>query len=163
MKTCPVHLKVQAYKQLVLSILEYSVPIWDPHNQTDIKKLEMVQHRATCFVLNKPWMHNNNESVTQMLEDLQWPNLQTRRKYLRLILLFKIILSIPAQYLPSPAKLISTRSHHPLKFYHYQPSNDTYRYSFFPRTIPDWNKLPLIDIDNQSLVDFKSNLSNIFL
>ena len=83
MKTCPVHLKVQAYKQLSAANIAF---IWDLHNQTDIQKLEMVQHQAACFVLNKPWLHNkNNESVTQMLEDLQWPNLQTRRKYLRLV------------------------------------------------------------------------------
>ena len=52
LKTCPVHLKVQAYKQLVLPILECSAPIWDPHNQTDIQKVEMVQRQVARFVLN---------------------------------------------------------------------------------------------------------------
>ena len=101
-----------------------------------------------------------------MLSVLKWPLLQARHKYLRLVLLFNVVnhlLYIPDQYLPSPATLSSTRSNHPLKFYHYQPSNDTYRYSFFPRTIPEWNKLPFADIATQSLAEFKYHLSNLLL
>ena len=108
--------------------MDYCAAIWDPHHQGDIKRLEMVQRRAACFVLNRPWTRNGNESVTEMLTDLKWPPLQACRKYLRLILPFNIVnhlLYIPDQFLPSPAKLASTRSNHPLKFYHYQPSNDT--------------------------------------
>ena len=113
---------------MVIPLLEYCASIWDPHHQSDIQKLEMVQHRAACFVTNKPWSHNDNDSVIKMLFDLKWPSLQSHRKYLRLILLFKIInhlLLIPNQYLPPPAKVKNTKANHPLKFYHYQPSNDT--------------------------------------
>ena len=154
----------QAYKQMVLPLLEYCASIWDPHHQSDIQKLEMVQHRAARFVTNKPWTHNNNDSVTKMSYDLKWPSLQSRRKYLRLILLFKIInhlLLIPHHYFPPPAKLNSTRANHPLKFYHYQPSNDTYRFLFLPRTVLDWNKLPISNIHQLSLVDFKSYLTEL--
>ena len=164
-KTCPTHLKEVAYKQLVLPLLEYCATIWDPHNQYDIKHLEMVQRRTARFVLNKPWSHNDNNSVTEMLQYLKWPALQIRRKYLRLILLFKIInnlLMIPNQYLPALAQLPSTRSNHPLKLFRYQPSNDTYKFSFFPRTIPDWNDLPINDIQEQSLADFKLHLTELF-
>ena len=42
--------------------------IWDPHNQCDTQHLEMVQHQAACFVLNKPWSHSGNDSVTEMLQ-----------------------------------------------------------------------------------------------
>ena len=90
LRTCPTYLKEQAYKQLVLPLLENCAPIWDPHHQTDINKLESVQCRAARFVLNKPW-NNNLDSVTVMLNDLKWPTLQSHRKYLRLILLFKVV------------------------------------------------------------------------
>ena len=43
-----------------------------------------------------------------MLHGLKWPTLQIRRKYFRLVLLFKVInniLLIPHQYLPPLAKL----------------------------------------------------------
>ena len=90
-------------------------------------------------ILNKPW-NNNLDSVTVMLNDLKWPTLQSHHKYLRLILLFKVVNHlqlIPEHYLPSPTKLTSTRSNHPSKFYHVQTSCDTYKFSFFPRTIPE--------------------------
>ena len=32
-RTCPTHLKEVAYKQLVLPLLEYCAPIWEPHNK----------------------------------------------------------------------------------------------------------------------------------
>ena len=67
---------------MILSqVLEYCAPIWDPHHQTNINKLESVQCRAARFVLNKPW-NNNLDSVTVMLNDLKWPTLQSHRKYL---------------------------------------------------------------------------------
>ena len=58
-------------------------------HQSDIQKVEMVQHQVACFVTNKPWSHNNNDSVTKMLYDLKWPSLQSHHKNLRLILLLK--------------------------------------------------------------------------
>ena len=103
-KTCLTHIKEQDHKQLVLPLLEYCASIWDQHHQGHILKLEMVQPWAARFILNKPWSHSNNISVTKMLQDLKWPTLQTWCKYLRLILLFKIInrlLQIPDQYLAS--------------------------------------------------------------
>ena len=52
---CPPHLKECAYKQIVLPTIEYNSAIWDPYQQTSIHKLEMLQHRAARFVLNKRW------------------------------------------------------------------------------------------------------------
>ena len=37
---------------------------------------------------------------------------------------------------------LKTRAPHPLKFIPLQPFCDTYKYSFWPRTIIDWNSLP---------------------
>ena len=156
------YLKEQAYKQLVLPLLEYCAPIWDPHHQTDINKLESVQCRAARFILNKPW-NNNLDSVIVMLNDLKWPTLQSHSKYLKLILLFKVVNHlqlIPEQYLPSPARLTSTRSNHPCKFYHIQTSCDSYKFSFSPRMIPEWNSLQINNIYNLSLADFKLVLTN---
>ena len=85
---CPPHLKEHAYKQIVL--LSCS-SIWDPHQQTLIHKLEMIQHRVACFVLNKPWRRNCRDSITNMLLTLKWPSLEERRKQSRQMLLFKFI------------------------------------------------------------------------
>ena len=53
---CPPHLKERAYKQIVLPSIEYCSTIWDPYQQTSIHKLEMIQHRAARFVLNRQTM-----------------------------------------------------------------------------------------------------------
>ena len=86
LRTCPTHLKEQACNQLVFPILEYCAPIWDPHLTTEVNVLESLQCQAARFVLNKPWIHSNTDSVTEMLSNLKWPTLRNHRKYLRLIL-----------------------------------------------------------------------------
>ena len=52
---CPPQLKEHAYKQIVLPSIEYCSAIWDSYQQKSIHKLEMLQHHAARFVLNKPW------------------------------------------------------------------------------------------------------------
>ena len=107
--------------------------------------------------------HPATVSVTVMLNDLKWPTLQRHRKYLRLILLFKVVNHlqlIPEQYLPSPTRLTSTRSNHLCKFYHIQTSCDTYKFYFIPKTIPEWNSLQINNINILSLADFKLALTN---
>ena len=70
----PAHIKEYLYKQLLLPSIEYCLAIWDPYHQTDIKKIEMVQHHAVRFVLNKSWhKSHNHDSVTEMLTNLGWP------------------------------------------------------------------------------------------
>jgi len=120
----------------MLPILDYASSVWDPYHQGDVNKLEMVQHRAARFVLNQPWRRNIRDSVTLLLEQLNWPRLKSRRECTRLVLLYKLInqiLQIPATYLPT--RSLATRSSNDLKFLHYQPSIDCFKYSFFPRTM----------------------------
>jgi len=149
-------------------MLEYCAPIWDPHFTTEIKKLESLQRQAARFVLNKPWFHNNTDSVTEMLSELKWPTLQNHSKYLLLILLFKVVNHLqttPEHYLPSLTRLSWTWSNHPCKFSHIQSSCDTvqsscmYKFSFLLRTIPEWNNLKINNINNLSLDDFKHTLN----
>ena len=62
----PKHWK-KSYKQFVLPILDYASSVWDPYHQGDVNKLEMVQHRATRFMLNQQWRKNIWDSVTLLL------------------------------------------------------------------------------------------------
>ena len=149
--------KANAYFCMVRSNLEYCCSVWSPHNRDQIKKVEMVQHRAARFATNR---YGNTSSVTSMLDHLKWETLETRRAKIQLSLLYKVVedlidipaasllykvvedlIDIPAaKYLtPSTAR---TRAAHSRKFRQISTSTDSFKYSFFPRTIPLWNSLP---------------------
>ena len=68
-------IKEHAHRALVRPKLEYSPCIWDPTQANQIKQLEKVQWRAARFTCNR---YHNTSSVTDMLEDLNWPSLQVR-------------------------------------------------------------------------------------
>ena len=100
----------------------------------------MIQHRAVRFVLNKPWhkLSHDHDSVTEMLTNLGWPELEERRKIARLTLLFKImrgLLEVSAQCIPQLTPYTATRAHHPLKLKRIYSRTDLHRNSFFPRSI----------------------------
>jgi len=100
LSNCSSEVKVQAYLTIIRPQMEHASAVWDPYYNVDIDKLEKIQRRAARWVLND---YNRTSSVTQMLDQLSWPTLQTRRKISRLQLLHKILhqdisLSIPSYY-----------------------------------------------------------------
>ena len=73
---------------MVRSLLEYSCPLWDPYRQGDVDKLNKIQRAAVCFVTNN---YQRKSSVTALINDLGWTDLQTGRKNFRLTSLYKIV------------------------------------------------------------------------
>ena len=117
----------------------------------------MIQHHAARFILNKPWIRHHRDSITEMLNELNWPSLQERRKQACLILLYKIVnhlLVVPNRCLPL-LNQTATHAHHDQKFNHIQASVNTYLYSFLPRTIPQWNDLCIPNLTSIDLKTFK--------
>ena len=92
--------------------------IWDPYHQTDIAKLEIIQHHSARFVLNKPWhRQQQNDSIKDMLTSLKWTSLEDQQKLARLILLIKVFV-IPERCLKTLTPLHRTHAHHPLNLAH---------------------------------------------
>ena len=117
----------------------------------------MVQRRGARHVCNR---QGNRSSVDSMLDTLKWKSLQHRRRDARLHMLYKthhedVAISKEERLIP-PKR--TTRNMHPLSFQVPSSSSDYRKYSFFPRTIRDWNSLPTNTAAATTLVAFKAQV-----
>ena len=148
-------IKEQAYKSLVRPSLEYACCVWDPYLTEDILNLEKVQRRAARYVTNR---YRNTSSVGDMLSSLDWRSLADRRTDARLIMLYKISHELVAvsktDRLLSPLR--QTRNMHKLAYQIPSCKTQIRQLSFFPRTIRDWNSLPLTVVLSDSVESFRT-------
>ena len=133
-------LKAMTYKALVRPRLEYVSCVWDPHQATYIDRIGIVQRRAAQWVCSD---YSPLSSVTSMLGKLGWRSLEQRRSDARLSMLYRIEhgkVAIPPGQLIRPSRL--TRHSHSYSFRQIQATKNSLKYSFFPLTIVQWNRLP---------------------
>ena len=120
--------------------------VWDRCRAYQKLWLEQVQRRAALFVTRMHTKGPKEEGcVTKAPKQLNWRTLEKRRQVARLTLMNKCVTNQAAIDIPCYVhhqSSLKTRASHPLKFIPLQPSCDTYKYSFWPRTIIDWNSLP---------------------
>jgi len=157
LSNCSPEVKAAAYVSMVRTSMEYAAAVWDPHQVGDIQELEKVQRRAARWVMNDYGRYN---SVTTMIQHLDWDTLKKRRMIIRLQTLFKIMyneyaLKIPTHYLPMTRH---TRQYHPLHFTLPNSSTVTYQQSFYCKTINEWNHLPISTIEQDNLNLFTNQL-----
>jgi hypothetical protein len=148
-----------AYMSLVRPHVEYCSTVWSPHSKKEIGMVEAVQRRAARFVLQR---YRRKDSVSAMLQALDWKTLEWRRAYASLILLYKILHSLvainPSSYL-SPMIPSSTRSYHALKLSRITSRTQLHGSSFFPRTVKLWNTLPGTVLAAPSLETFRGGVT----
>ena len=157
LKGCPKKLRDTAYISPIRPALEYSCSVWHPHKKSNKDKIEKVQRTAARFVSNN---FRRKASVSEMLHNLGWQILDSRRQDQRLVLFYKIInglASVETEDILTPADS-RTRKNHSFKFKHLQANCDSYRYSFFPATISSWNNLPFGIEKVDSVEGFKLKL-----
>ena len=160
--SCPENVKSQANLTLVRPCLEYAFSVWDPHTQKHCHDIEGVKRRAVRFV--KSCYEREPGTVTSLLNDLNWPSLELRRKIARLTTMYKIVnnkirVNIP-EYIAGPTHV--TRSYHSSKLINIGSSSNTYKYNLFTRTLKEWNSLPPFFLDQTSVEVFKSAFTNYF-
>ena len=142
--------------------LEYACAVWDTHVTSDIQKIEMVQRRAARFVARN--YSRVDGTVINILNELNWSSLQERRKKSCLAIMNKIHtndVAIPIPEYVQRQTMKSTRQYHPMKFHPMEVSTNVYKYSYFLKTISDWNNLPSSVIDLNTIEGFTTALCNV--
>ena len=82
----PRETKAAAYKTLIRPQLEYAAPIWHPYVKTQAQQVERVQRTAARWTCRR-W--RNASSVGDMLDELEWPSLESRREQSSLTVFYK--------------------------------------------------------------------------
>ena len=108
-----------------------------------IKSSAVKSHAYKAFV--RPTLEYASD-VTDMLQNVNWPSLEIRRTRVRRILFYKIIHHVvaihPLDTLLLPTTTI-TRYNSSHTYQHIRTDKDSYKYSFYTRTIIQWNLLPM--------------------
>ncbi len=167
MRDCHRDAKTKAYTALVRPILEYSAPVWAPHEHQHINALEKVQKRAARWAIGARWNRQLNcwsSPYSESCHDLQWLTLQQRHLLLCQCQTFKIVHGIDCiNFSDSFAfKRRSLRSHsYSLSI----PKSriNAFRFSYFVNAPFVWNQLPSPILESSSLFTFKFSLSEMLL
>ena len=152
--------KSQAYSSLIRTQVEYASTVWSPHKITDIGRVEMVQRRAARWACHR---YHNTSSVTDMLGKLQWPSLELRRYQSTMCMMYKMRYGLvgidPTVYLTPITR--PTRHSHSAGYVLPSCRTDGHKYSFYPRAVTGWNRLPEPVVAAPSLGIFRSELAKL--
>ena len=134
-------------------------PRQTPYHETQIGQVEKVQRTAARWTCRR-W--RNTSSVGDMLDDLEWPSLETRREQSSLTFFYKIHSGTvdldKDKYLTPAPNLRRTRASHESQYTRYFAYSDALKNSFFPRTIPMWNSLPSSVVSSKTVEEFKAQI-----
>ena len=141
--------------------LEYGTSAWYPSTQKEKHQLDMVQRTAARMCLTD---YSRESSVTAMISSLKWTDLETRRKIVRLNMMYKINANLVdvdwSPYLKRPTRQLKRT--HSSSFTRPSTNSTIYSNSFFPWTVQHWKDLPHHILDAPNIDIFKTRLSDFF-
>ena len=156
---CSEQLKTTAYTCLVRPLLEYGSTSWDPYTKAHCYQLERIQRSAARFV--KRNYARTEGTVTKLLKELEWQTLEERRSCARLTLMYKIVnqyVDIPSDPYLTPVTRQGLRRKNSSTYQLPHCRINTYKNSYFPRTITEWNNPPESIVQANTINSFKRQL-----
>src|SRR5438874_4576399 len=143
---------------MVRPVVEYSSSVWDPYQAGAINSIEMIQRKAARFCQNR---YKKTDSVTSMIQELNWNSLRSRREASRLSVFSRVYnneecLSDLSSFIKRAPQL-NLRHSHAFRLQSITCHKNVGHFSFLPRSIREWNALPQ-NILNDELIASPANL-----
>lgn len=172
-------IKEKAYLSLVRPIVEYASSVWDPYRAGEVKDVEKVQRLAARRVTGRirRWRYIQNckgelerelDSPSEMINELGWETLATRRKNDRLCNYFRVMEGNDGwRELNGKTKVDSAlrgcRGAHKRKVVVLGSKKDVGKYSFLNRTGRDWNSVDarVFDGSDINVYKFRKNIRDL--
>lgn len=154
---------VLVYNAVVQSQLDYCSIVWDSIGTTLANKLQKLQNRAARIITDFSY----DIRSAQILHHLEWVNLESRRKALKSVLMYKIANNLCPDYLADMFNPVSNATHYGLRSVSSQcfqiPRAKTNfgknAFSYSGATL--WNNIdPNIKLNTQSVSSFKDYIKN---
>ena len=151
---------ITIYKSFVRPHLDYGDIVFDqPNNNSFIEKLESVQYNAALAITGAI----RGTSRVKLYKELGLESLSFRRWFRRLCAFYKIkTLAIPNylhNIIPNGSHFYNTRAIEAVETFYCR--TNLFKYSFFPYTIVEWNKLDYALRSEKSYLIFRKTLLQI--
>ena len=150
---------ITIYKSFARPHLDYGDIIYDQiFNESFHQRIESIQYNAAIAITGAI----RGSSSEKLYQELGLESLRSRRWLRKLCLFYKIYKNKSPFYLydliPDRVKFYSTRSSQIDNISNIKTRSNFFRNSFFPSTIPEWNKLDCDISNSDSLNLFKLSL-----
>ena len=151
---------ITIYKSFVRPHIDYGDIIYDqPNNDSFCNMIEIVQYNAALAITGAI----KGTSQLKIYKELGLESLKCRRWFRRLCFFYKLRFTQTPKYfhnlIPLENCMYNTRNQDQIDTYYCR--TDLFKYSSFPYTIVEWNKLDIILRNAKSFLIFKNSLLKI--
>ena len=152
---------MEEYKRVKYHVeyhVEYASCVWDPYQANAIDALEKVQRKAVRYICSA---YSLEDSVSELMSNLELQSLATRHRNQRLSLMYKLDKNLIPFEKPCNLQLKpdQRRNDNGRSYVHYRGRADYFMESFFPRTVRQWNSLTSGEVTRASLPAFRATLN----
>ena len=162
------------YLSLVRSMFEHCSVIWSPQRATDINKFVAIQKRAIKWINGEQFVSYSDGELFVKEQELDILPVKLKFIYNDLLMFYKVVNKMVPITMPSyislcqPDDVRYTRRNAPIHNRtdmttfqcNITPSCDTFKNSFFHRTMHYWNSLPVSVRQSERISVFKTSLKH---